>query len=125
MNIPDSLFGRIQTSVIYFLDVPFDQRLQSIVDTYGTFEKEKLAEAVIRIKKRLGGLETQHALALLNNGDVRQCFEILLKYYDKSYLKCLHQKSYLAACIKKIACATTDAHTNAATILQQHTETVF
>lgn len=125
VNIPDNLFRCIQTSVVYFLHVPFDQRLQYVVYMYGTYEKEKLAEAVIRIKKRLGGLETKNALAFLNNGELQQCFGILLKYYDKGYLKCLQQKSHLTSCIKEITCATTDANTNAATILQQHAETIF
>ncbi len=115
----------MQTSVIYFLDVPFGRRLQSIVDTYGIFEKEKLAEAITRIKKRLGGLETKNALAFLNDGDLQECFEILLKYYDKSYGKCLQQKSHLVSSIKEIASPTTDANTNAAILLQQHAETVF
>lgn len=125
VNLPDNLFRCIQTSGVYFLNIPFDQRLHSIVHTYGAYEKEQLTEAIIRIKKRLGGLETKNALAFLNNGDLHQCFGILLKYYDKGYLKCLQQKSHLTSCIKEITCATTDANINAAIILQQYAETIY
>ena len=39
----------------------------------------------IRIKKRLGGLETKTAINCLIEDDIMGCFAILLKYYDKGY----------------------------------------
>ena len=38
-------------SPVYNLNVPFEERLTYIVEHYGRFEKEKLINAVIRIKK--------------------------------------------------------------------------
>lgn len=92
LSIPNILYTYIQTMPVYFLEIPFKERLKYIAEKYGIFEKEKLAESIIRITKRLGGLETKTALEYLEAGDISDCFKILLKYYDKHYIKCLEQK---------------------------------
>ena len=43
--------------------------------------------AILRIKKRLGGLETKTAINFLIEDDVVSSFSVLLTYYDKLYLK--------------------------------------
>ena len=103
VSIPDVLYACIQTRPLYFLEVPFEERLQYLVKNYGRFEKEDLAERILRIKKRLGGLETKTALDLLEAGQTDECFAILLKYYDKYYLKCLHQKQNQLLFLENIA----------------------
>ncbi len=113
VSIPNLLYTYIQTMPVYFLEIPFKERLKYIVDSYGLFEKEKLAESIIRITKRLGGLETKTALEYLEAGDVFNCFKILLKYYDKYYLKCLEQKKDKVLFIKSIPLENTDAIKNA------------
>ena len=70
----------MRTSHVYFLDIPFEERLNYLVATYGNFDKEKLAEAIERIQKRLGGLETKNAISFLSENNIRECFSILLKY---------------------------------------------
>jgi tRNA 2-selenouridine synthase len=133
VNIPTSLYRHMQTRPVYFLEIPFEERLNYIVRTYGQFEKDGLAEAIIRLKKRLGGLETKTALAYLEEGDLPGCFGILLKYYDKYYLKSLAQKQPAltamqpssaqeptsALQVKKLPCTGTDAAANASLLLGQ------
>lgn len=92
VNIPPSIFRQKQTSEVYFLDIPFQERLSFIVIHYGNLPKEQLLNAIVRIKKRLGGLETKTAVNFLLEDDVRNCFAVLLAYYDKWYLKGLHNK---------------------------------
>lgn len=116
VNIPPLLYTYIKTRPVYFLEIPFKERLKYIADKYGIFEKEKLAESIIRIEKRLGGLETKMALQYLEGGDILNCFRILLKYYDKYYLKCLEQKKENTLFIKKIGLENTDAIKNADTV---------
>lgn len=116
VNIPDILYRYIQTMPVYFLEIPFEERLNYIIEKYGIFEKEKLAASIIRITKRLGGLETKTALEYLEAGDVFNCFKILLKYYDKYYLKCLEQKRDKVSFIKNIPLENTDAIRNADTL---------
>jgi hypothetical protein len=79
--------------MVYFIDIPFDERLTYIIETYGKLDRKELAEAIIRIQKRLGGLETKTAIEYLVNNDLESCFRILLKYYDKLYLKSLHTRA--------------------------------
>jgi tRNA 2-selenouridine synthase len=74
-------------SPCYFLTIPFDQRLNFIVEGYGSFDQKSLIEATIRIQKRLGGLETKTAVEYITAGALKEAFSILLKYYDKWYEK--------------------------------------
>ena len=85
VNIPTIFFKQMREKKVLFLDIPFDERLQYILQGYGKFSKEHLVNAVIRIKKRLGGLETKTAINCLIEDDIMGCFAILLKYYDKGY----------------------------------------
>jgi tRNA 2-selenouridine synthase len=85
--IPSPLFYLMRGSPCYFLTIPFDQRLNFIVEGYGSFDQKSLIEATIRIQKRLGGLETKTAVEYITAGALKEAFSILLKYYDKWYEK--------------------------------------
>ncbi|HKG68337.1 MAG TPA: tRNA 2-selenouridine(34) synthase MnmH [Segetibacter sp.] len=124
VSIPPALYMHIQKKPVYFLEIPFAERLKYIVDKYGIFEKEKLAESILRIKKRLGGLETNTTLEYLEAGDIFNCFKILLKYYDKYYLKCLDQKKEKASFIKNITLQNTDAFKNADTLIEMENNSI-
>lgn len=87
INIPPDFFNQMRNSPLVFLDIPFEKRLAHIVTGYGHHSKEKLINAIIRIKKKLGGLETKTAVNALLEDDTETCFAILLKYYDKLYLR--------------------------------------
>ena len=118
VNIPAKLYRRKQTSPLYFIEIPFEERLDYIVTAYGKFEKEKLVNAIIRIKKRLGGLETKTAINFLLEDDIKNCFSVLLRYYDKWYLKGLEQRENPPAILKKIPCDTVATTKNAAAVLE-------
>lgn len=113
VNLPIQLYLHMKQQPVYFLAVPFDERIKHIMNWYGKGEKEKLVNAIIRIKKRLGGLETKTAINYLLEDDVKGCFEILLRYYDKWYHKSLQAKPDLQKQLITIDCATTDAIANA------------
>jgi tRNA 2-selenouridine synthase len=89
VNIPFVFFQQMQQSPLLFAELPFEQRLDYIVKDYGKGDIEQLVNAIIRIQKRLGGLEAKNAIQHLLEGDLRSCFGILLRYYDKWYLKSL------------------------------------
>ena len=107
----------MRKSKVYFLDIPFSQRLQFIVSGYGKFEKDKLMTAILRIKKRLGGLETKTAINFLIEDDVVSSFSVLLAYYDKLYLKGANNRENPESLIQKIEVADIDPSANAATLL--------
>ena len=119
VNLPAGLFKQMLESRQYFLDVPFDARLDHILQEYGTFSVESLINAIVRIKKRLGPLETKTAINHLVEGDTRACFAVLLSYYDKLYLKAEKGRGDNAGPIQKITCAGVDIPVNTRSLIMQ------
>ncbi len=117
LQIPMPLWYTMRKSPVYFLDVPFEERLSHIAEEYGKFKKEELVNAIIRIQKRLGGLETKNAINFLLENDYKACFRILLAYYDKLYNKALQNRENIAALLNKIPCLGVDTATNTQNIL--------
>lgn len=110
--IPNSFWEKMRTSPVYFLDIPFEERLHYLVNTYGNFENDKLTESIERIQKRLGGLETKTAISLLSEHKTPECFTILLKYYDKLYHKGLHNRKNYGALLNIIPCESVNSSVN-------------
>jgi tRNA 2-selenouridine synthase len=117
VNIPTLLFEQMRKSPLFFMDIPFAQRLKFILKGYGGFEKDKLMSAILRIKKRLGGLETKNAINFLIEDNVENSFSVLLTYYDKLYLKGANNRENPASLIQKIEVADIDPHANATILL--------
>ncbi|MEO8821650.1 MAG: tRNA 2-selenouridine(34) synthase MnmH, partial [Ginsengibacter sp.] len=66
VGIPKIFWLQMRKSKLYFLDIPFEERLKNVVKVYGDFEKQKLTECVLKIQKRLGGLDTKNTLQFIN-----------------------------------------------------------
>jgi tRNA 2-selenouridine synthase len=119
VNIPIELWNYMRTCPVCFLEIPFEERLAYIVTGYGTQPREQLANAISRIHKRLGPLETKTALAHLEAGDMKACFRILLKYYDKYYSRGLHNRERLSALLTTVPACSVAADANAERLLKQ------
>ena len=102
VNIPNAFWHTMRNSPVYFLEIPFEKRLDHITEEYSKCDFERLKNAVERISKRLGGLDTKLAMAALLQNDFKECFRILLKYYDKHYLRGLHNRENLQALLQII-----------------------
>jgi tRNA 2-selenouridine synthase len=109
VGIPRKLWEQMRKSPLYFLDIPFKNRLQNIITKYGKFSKEDLTTSILKIQKRLGGLETKNAINYLSEENFEEAFSILLRYYDKLYLKSLTLRENLASKVNKIPCETVDS----------------
>ena len=112
LQIPIPFWHTMRNSPVYFLDIPFEERLHYLCGEYGKFDKEKLVNAIIRIRKRLGGLETKNAINYLLENNTEACFGILLRYYDKWYGKGLFNRDNISALLNKINCGSVDTETN-------------
>ena len=121
LQLPMPLWYTMRKAPVFFIDIPFEKRLDFITEDYGKQEKEKLAEAIIRIQKRLDGLETKNALRFLQEDNLRECFRILLSYYDKWYYKGLHNRENLSSLLNKIPCSSVDTKTNTEKLLTCNT----
>ncbi|HEX6179717.1 MAG TPA: tRNA 2-selenouridine(34) synthase MnmH [Chitinophagaceae bacterium] len=119
VNIPQPLWLNMRNSPIYFMDIPFSERLDHIVAEYGSLEREKVFEAIGRLQKRLGGLETKTAMQYLLQENVQECFRVLLKYYDKYYQKGLVNRNNLGNLLRTISCSGIQAATNATNVLNK------
>jgi tRNA 2-selenouridine synthase len=104
VNIPNELWKKMRESPLFFLDIPFEERLNHIVEEYGVLDKNKMIEAILRIREKLGGLHAQTAIQLLEENQTRESFRILLAYYDKFYLKSLHNRKDLNSLLYTISC---------------------
>jgi tRNA 2-selenouridine synthase len=118
VNIPQPLWNHIRSCSVYFLDIPFDARLDYLVATYGILDKTELGEATKRIQKRLGGLETKQALEFLEANNLKECFSILLKYYDKLYSKGLNNRPEPKPTVNSIPSVVVEDKANADLLLK-------
>jgi len=118
VNIPSVLFQQMRKKKVYFLDIPFESRLDYINVHYGKFEKSELVNAVIRIKKKLGGLEAKTSVNFLLEDETKEAFRILLQYYDKLYGKSLEKnRENIEHLVTKIECEEVNDLTNAKLVL--------
>jgi tRNA 2-selenouridine synthase len=104
VNIPLNFWHQMRNTSLYFLDIPFEERLINIVNLYGKLDKMKMINAIIRIKKRLGGLDAKDAVNAFMEDRIEDCFRILLKYYDRWYIKGMETREHLKDKMIRISC---------------------
>ena len=97
VNLPGPFWTTMRNAPVYFLEIPFEERLSHIVEEYGALDKTALTDATIRITKKLGHLQARQVADLLAENNMRAAFEILLRYYDKQYAKSLQNRTSLAS----------------------------
>ncbi len=114
VSIPNQFYLNMRDMPVYFLDVPLENRIEHLVDTYANLSQEKLADAISRIGKKLGYDKVKFALDELENKNYHKVVEIILFYYDKYYLKGLQKRQ--ESSIQKIEIATAN-HEEIADIL--------
>ena len=85
VRVPDAFWGRMRQSPAIFIDVDRGRRAKNLVVEYGKLDQQLLIEATQRLEKKLGGLRTQEAIALLEQNDMEAVALRLLEYYDKTY----------------------------------------
>jgi tRNA 2-selenouridine synthase len=117
INLPNAFWNIMRRAPVCFLEIPFEERLKHIVEEYGKQDKVQLQNAIIRIQKRLGPLETKTTLEYLAQDNVTESFRILLKYYDKQYNKALQKRGNADMPVDKITCEHVDGQVNSKKII--------
>jgi len=118
VGIPKIFWQQMRESPLFFLEIPFEERVKYISGHYGKFEKHQLIECILKIQKRLGGLNTKNAIQFLNEENYASAFSILLKYYDKMYKESLRNRQGIEGLLDKIFCEKVKAE-NAARLIDQ------
>ncbi len=83
--LPLGLWEQMAAATVASIGLPDELRLEYLLKEYGSFSKEELIDAVLRIEKRLGGQHVKRAIEALEQGDIKTAFEVCLVYYDKTY----------------------------------------
>ena len=103
---------------LYFIEVPFEKRLDFILQHYGHLDKNALINAVLRIQKRFGPNETKITVNFLLENKVREAFTMLLEYYDKTYTKAMNTRENIKNLLRLIPVSGTASTENGDTLLQ-------
>jgi len=119
VNIPNDLWATMRRSPVYYLDIPFEERLKHIVQEYGQLDTERMIGAIERISQKLGPQHAKSAILWLKEGKITESFEVLLHYYDKFYFRSLHNREALDTLLHTIKC--TSVSTENANILVRET----
>ena len=85
LTVPAALFAQLHAAPRFVLEVPRAARVAKLAAEYGAEDPLLLAEAIERLRKRLGGLATQQALAAVASADFPLMVELVLDYYDRTY----------------------------------------
>ena len=107
VGIPKAFWGQMRKSPLYFLDIPFEERVKNIVNNYGIYEKHQLVNCVLKIQKRLGGMNTKNVIQFIAEDNMHAAFSVLLKYYDKMYGESLRKREDVESLLNKIPCRNT------------------
>jgi tRNA 2-selenouridine synthase len=86
IRIPEEIYNQIRESALIQIIIPKQLRINRLNEEYGSFEHDLLINSIERIKKRLGGLNTNLATEAIHNQDIKKAIDISLAYYDKAYL---------------------------------------
>ncbi|MEB3281936.1 MAG: tRNA 2-selenouridine(34) synthase MnmH [Lyngbya sp.] len=84
-RVPQEIFQQMQQAPVIEIQRTREERLSLLVELYGTANREDLIRSTERIRKRLGGLMTQKAIHLIEQDQLTEAFDLILRYYDKTY----------------------------------------
>ena len=115
VNIPSGLYKKMREASIIFLEIPKEKRAEYLVLDYNNCKKEVLKQNVLKISKRLGGLNTQDTIKYIDKENYVEAAMILLNYYDKYYLKGLSKRNQKA--VSKLHANSVEHSNNAQLIL--------
>lgn len=83
--VPQEFWLQMKKAPLFNVEVPFEKRIQNLVEDYAGISNTALVEAFRRIERKLGGQHLKTALEALQLGDPATAAAIALKYYDKTY----------------------------------------
>ena len=114
--MPDTFYLNMQETPTIVLVMSVNSRLPRLMEEYSVYPSEFLKTSLLKISKRLGGDKTRDAIDAVDKGDFAKAIEIVLYYYDKTYLFGLQKKD--ANSIIYVNAGTDDIESNALKILE-------
>jgi tRNA 2-selenouridine synthase len=90
--LPRELWKQLSAGPVVELAVSKEERIERLVNEYGSAQQIEFLEAMAKIKKKLGGQNYNEAKEKYLVGDLRASIDLLLAYYDKAYTFALEKK---------------------------------
>ncbi len=97
--LPETLWTTMNRADVIEINIDKKTRAGRLVEEYGQYSHDELAESIVRIDRRLGGKNVNQMLELLDLGKLFEVAILLLEYYDKGYAmsKMKYKKPAIAA----------------------------
>ena len=108
--LPNPFFKQMRESTLLKLEVPFQKRVDFLVEEYGKLDKEFLIERTIKIGKRLGPEQTRDAIRAIESDQMEVFIKLVLVYYDKTYSNGQGKRSQES--VHSLDCKSTDGIEN-------------
>lgn len=86
VRVPGELWTMMRRSPAIFLDVDRETRASNLAEVYGLLDQSELAQAIRRLKAKLGAANVNTLVESLEAGRVHEVAYQLLEYYDRTYL---------------------------------------
>jgi tRNA 2-selenouridine synthase len=115
-RVPDEIFIPMKTAPVIQMVRSRSERINILIDVYGQTDPEALIVATQRIARKLGEQNAQSAIAHIRQGDLAPAIEIVLNYYDKTYLYDLQRRNVPIYSVEMVEPSTLD---NARLLIQQ------
>jgi tRNA 2-selenouridine synthase len=113
--VPRPFWNQMVTSFLIDIKVPAGQRMEALVQEYGSLDKKFLLECTMRIRKRLGLDRAKNAMLAITEDRMADFIRVVMTYYDKSYRTSLAHRD--PGHILSVDLENTDHHQNAREIL--------
>ena len=84
--VPPPFVKQLKNSDAVFVDLKPEDRVANLLEDYGDLSPDKLCESVQAIRKRLGFDLAQAAIDAIESGRIKVAIEIVLAYYDRTYM---------------------------------------
>ena len=85
-RVPDEIFVPMAQAPVVQIERSRADRIAILQKVYGAIAPADLITATARLTRKLGGQQTQAAIAYIQAGDLAPAIDIVLNYYDKTYL---------------------------------------
>ncbi|MEB2776727.1 tRNA 2-selenouridine(34) synthase MnmH [Algoriphagus sp. D3-2-R+10] len=83
--LPDRFYHQMLDAPLVDILKTDQERIDLIAEEYAVLPVDELIQAVLRLKKRLGGLRTSQAIEAIVDGNHAEWITNMLIYYDKAY----------------------------------------
>lgn len=86
VSIPEELYEKMNQAPVIVVEMKKELRIKRLVKEYSFFDSQLLEGSIIKIQKKLGGLNTRECIKAVREKKFARAIDISLTYYDKAYL---------------------------------------